>query len=216
MLSLGDSFPSLMKTERLPASAPEAISHALDILERGGVVAFPTDTVYGIGALAFKPESIERLYAIKGRAHTKAIAVLLGSAEDLTQIADKPSEAALRLARRFWPGPLTIVVPRNRRVPEALSQSDTIGVRVPDHAVAQKLLAATGPMGVTSANLSGKPNALNADDVLTQLEGRVHLVIDGGQTPGETPSTVVDMSGAEPKILRSGPVSEAEILATLL
>lgn len=201
-------------TQVLPAG-PEAITRAVEILKAGGVVAFPTDTVYGLGALAFTPASIEGLYDIKGREQTKAIAVLISSPSDLLLVADNPSAAALRLAQKFWPGPLTIVVPRNPKVPEALSHNPTIGVRVPDHPVAQQLLAVAGPMGVTSANLSGKPNAVTAEEVLAQLLGRVDLVIDGGKTPGDTPSTVVDMTAAAPKVLRVGPVSEAQITAAL-
>ncbi len=201
-------------TQVLPAG-PEAIIRAVEILKAGGVVAFPTDTVYGLGALAFDVKAIERLYDIKDRAQTKAIAVLIASADDMALIADQPSTAALRLARRFWPGPLTIVVPRNPKVPEALSHNATIGVRVPDHAVAQALLAAAGPMGVTSANLSGQPNTVTAEQVLAQLDGRIDLLIDGGQTPGDTPSTVVDMTGAAARVLRVGPVSAAQIAAAL-
>ena len=205
-----------MKTERLPASAPNAIAHCVDILKRGGVVAFPTDTVYGLGALAFDPQGIERLYAIKGREHTKAIAVLIAEAAELELITHSPSQVALRLARRFWPGPLTIVLPSNPKLPEALSPDNTIGVRVPDHEVARVLLAAAGPMAVTSANRSGQANTRTAGEVLEQLEERVDLVLDGGQTPGDTPSTVVDITGEKPKVLRPGPVGEAEILAALL
>lgn len=205
-----------MKTERLHASAPDAISHAVDVLKAGGVVAFPTDTVYGLGALAFKPASIERLYSVKGRENTKAIAVLISSDKELDKIAQNPSRDALRLAHRFWPGPVTLVLPRNPEIPEALSQGPTIGVRVPDHPIALAILTAAGPLGVTSANLSGLGNTRTADEVLAQLEGRIHLVIDDGQTPGDTPSTVVDVTGEKPKILRSGPVSDAEIFATLL
>lgn len=204
-----------MKTERIAADTPNAISHAVDVLERGGVVAFPTDTVYGLGALAFNAESVDRLYAIKGREHSKAIAVLIGSPEDLPHIASGPSQAAQQLAQRFWPGPLTLVVPRSTRLPEVLSQSETIGIRIPDHEVARKLLAAAGPMAVTSANLSGQANTRTAQEVLDQLEGRIHLIIDGGPTPGDTPSTVVDMTGRQPKILREGPISEAEIKKAL-
>jgi L-threonylcarbamoyladenylate synthase len=208
--------PAIMKTERLNASAPNAISHTVDVLQEGGVVAFPTDTVYGIAALAFVPENVERLYAVKGRENTKAIAILIASEYELNKIASKPSPAALRLAARFWPGPLTLVVPRSPAVPEVLSKGPSIGVRVPDHEVALGILSATGPLGVTSANLSGLGNTRTADEVLAQLEGRIHLVVDGGQTPGDTPSTVVDITGERPKVLRPGPISEAEILATLL
>ena len=207
-------FP-FMKTTLLSAEAKNTISHAVDVLQQGGVVAFPTDTVYGLGALAFDEDSIRRLYRIKGREHTKAIAVLISEADALNQIAEAPSEAAMRLARRFWPGPLTLVLPRNQRVPEALAAGESIGVRVPDHPFALALLKAAGPMGVTSANRSGEANASTAVEVLAQLEGRAHLVVDGGTAPRGVPSTVVDMMGEMPKVLREGPISEAELLATL-
>jgi L-threonylcarbamoyladenylate synthase len=198
----------------LPAS-PETIARAVEILKDGGVVAFPTDTVYGLGCLVLDIKAIENLYDIKGREQTKAIAVLIASAEDLPLIAAKPKAEVLRLAGRFWPGPLTIVVPRNPKLPEALSHTATIGVRVPDHAVAQALLAAAGPMAVTSANLSGQANTVTAEQVLAQLDGRIELLIDGGQTPGETPSTVVEMTGAAPRVLRAGGISAAQIAAAL-
>jgi L-threonylcarbamoyladenylate synthase len=204
-----------MKTEIISAEEPNSISHALDVLQRGGVVAFPTDTVYGLGALAFDAESVDRLYGIKGREHTKAIAVLIGTAEDLPQIASHPSQAAQRLAEQFWPGPLTLVVPRSEELPDSVSQGPTVGVRIPDHEVALKLLAAAGPMAVTSANLSGQANTRSAADVLAQLEGRIHLLIDGGSTPGDAPSTVVDMTGKAPRVLREGPISENELKAAL-
>jgi L-threonylcarbamoyladenylate synthase len=195
--------------------SPEAIARAVEILKAGGVIAFPTDTVYGLGCLVLDIKAIENLYDIKGREQTKAIAVLIASAEDLALIAAQPSAEALRLARRFWPGPLTIVVPRSPKVPEALSCTATIGVRVPDHAVAHALLAAAGPMAVTSANLSGQANTVTAEQVLAQLDGRIELLIDGGQTPGDTPSTVVDMTGAAPKVLRAGGITEAQIREAL-
>jgi L-threonylcarbamoyladenylate synthase len=195
--------------------SPEAIARAVEILKAGGVIAFPTDTVYGLGCLVLDIKAIENLYDIKGREQTKAIAVLIASAEDLPLIAAQPSAEALRLARRFWPGPLTIVVPRNPKVPEALSHTATIGVRVPDHAVARALLAAAGPMAVTSANLSGQANTVTAEQVLAQLDGRIELLINGGQTPGDTPSTVVDMTGTAPKVLRAGGITEAQIREAL-
>ncbi len=204
-----------MKTKLLLAEASNTISHAVDVLTQGGVVAFPTDTVYGLGVLASQADSIERLYSIKGREQTKAIAVLIADAEQLEQISENPNEKAMRLAQRFWPGPLTFVLPRHPAFPEGLSPDGSIGVRVPNHPVALALLKEAGPLGVTSANLSGQANASSAKEVLDQLDGRVHLIIDGGKTPGGVPSTVVDMSGDLPNILRPGPVSEAELLATL-
>ncbi len=202
-----------MSTQVLSASAPNAIATAVDLLQRGGIVAMPTDTVYGIGALLTDAAAIERLYAVKGREHTKSIAVLLAGAEQLPQVAQGASPAALRLAARFWPGALTLVVPRLPSLPSALSQTDTVGVRVPNHPIVLQLLTASGPLAVTSANLSGQPDALTAQAVLAQLEGRIDLVLDGGATPGAVPSTVVDTIASPPRILRAGPISESEILA---
>lgn len=203
-----------MKTVRILSTNKNWISKTLKILEEGGVVAFPTDTVYGVGVRAFDVDGIERLYTIKGRERSKAIAILIAEASQLEQIAEV-NKAAQTLAKKFWPGPVTLVLPRKPQVPESLAQGPTIGIRVPDHPVSRKLLAAAGPMAVTSANLSGEKNTLNADEVLAQLDGRIDLVLDGGQTPGTQPSTVVDLTEGAPKFLRMGPVSEADILAAL-
>ncbi len=204
-----------MQTETLPAADPFAIPHAVDVLKNGGLVAFPTDTVYGLAAPVFDAKSIGRLYAVKGRSHTKAIAILLASPDQLAQVAQNPSAAALALARAFWPGPLTLVVPRHPAVPDALSPQPTIGVRVPDHPVALALLSAAGPLAVTSANLSGGENAVTAAEVLAQLDGRVHLIIDGGRTPGGVPSTVVDCTGGKLNILREGPITHHQLKKAL-
>ena len=204
-----------MITQRLAADAPDAMQRAFETLEAGGVVAFPTDTVYGLGAPAFNAASIERLFAIKGRELTKAIAVLIAEPGELDKVAKGLNQRAMRLAERFWPGPLTLVLPRHPSLPALLSPNETIGVRVPDHAVARALLAAAGPMAVTSANAAGGVNAPSAEEVLAQLGGRIELVLDGGQTPGEQPSTVVDLTGVLPRVLRAGPISEEEIRAAL-
>lgn len=202
-----------MSTQVLPASAPDAIARAVELLQRGGIVAMPTDTVYGIGALLTDAAAIERLYAVKGREHTKSIAVLLAGTEQLPVVAQNASPAALRLAQHFWPGALTLVVPRLPSLPSVISQTDTVGVRVPNHPLALQLLTASGPLAVTSANRSGQPDALTADDVLAQLDGRIDLLLDGGSTPGAVPSTVVDTIASPPRILRPGPISAADILA---
>lgn len=200
-----------MKTKVLSASDPFALPHALDILKNGGLVAFPTDTVYGLGALAFDPASVDRLYVMKGRSHDKAIAILISHPDELSKVAGELKNYAQKLATAFWPGPLTLVVPRHPRVPDNISPLPTVGVRVPDHIFALKLLTETGPMAVTSANLSGKQNTTTAKEVLDQLAGRVHLIIDGGRTPGGVPSTVVDCTQAEPVVLRPGPISVKQI-----
>lgn len=204
-----------MNTMHIAADASDAQAQALAVLQRGGLVALPTDTVYGVAALISQPEAIERLYAVKGRQHTKAIAVLLGAAEQLDRVAQQPSVAAQRLAARFWPGALTLVVPRRPELPANLSPSATVGVRVPAHALIQRLLLASGPLAVTSANRSGEPDALDAAAVLAQLGGGIELLLDGGRTPGAVPSTVVDTTLNPPQILRAGPIGAAQILAAL-
>ena len=200
-----------MKTEVLSTADPNALHYAVDVLRYGGLVAFPTDTVYGVGALAFNHDAILRLYTVKGRSTDKAIAVLIGREADLSQVASELTPAARRLAEKFWPGSITLVVPKSPRLPEAVSALATVGVRMPDHEFAQRLLTQTGPMAVTSANRSGEPNALTAEDVLAQLAGHIELVLDGGRVPGGVPSTVVDCTAASPVVLREGPVTAADI-----
>jgi L-threonylcarbamoyladenylate synthase len=204
-----------METQIIPAEEPTAIPHAADVLAHNGVVAFPTDTVYGIGALAFEEEAIERLYFIKGRSHSKAIAILISDIHELELVTPHPSKMALDIAKRFWPGPVTMILPQHPNVPDALSALPTIGVRIPDHPVALALLRETGPLGVTSANLSGSANTSSAQEVIAQLDGRVHLIIDGGATPGKVPSTVVDLTTAEMRILRQGPVTMKDLESVL-
>ncbi len=186
-----------MQTRILPTSDPSAIAQALEALRAGGLVAFPTDTVYGLGALAFDAAAIKRIYQAKERPREKAIPILLGEARDLSHVAATMSEAAQRLAARFWPGPLTLVVPKHPSLPPVLSPQPTVGVRVPDHPFARALLRAAGPMAVTSANLSGHPSPRTAEEVREQLEGRIALILDGGTTPGGVPSTVVNCVGAD-------------------
>jgi len=201
-----------MQTEVLPAGDPQSISKALARLQAGGLVAFPTDTVYGLGAPVNSPESIEALYVVKGRDLSKAIPILIGRVEDLEQVSPDPGPLALRLAARFWPGPLTLVVPRRPDLPQALSSLPTVGVRMPDHPAALALLRAAGPLAVTSANLSGRPSPATAEQVLEQLGGLIPLLLDGGRTPGGQPSTVVDCTGQEPRVLRPGPISLDDLL----
>ncbi len=204
-----------MKTAMLLARDPETQSRALALLQRGGLVAFPTDTVYGLGALAFNAAAVGRIYTAKDRSAEKAISVLIADPSDLAKVTLKVPQVAARLASRFWPGPLTLIVEKHPDLPEALSAGLTVGVRIPDHPVARALLRSAGPMAVTSANLSGQPSPSTAQEVYAQLEGRIALIIDGGKTPGGVPSTVVDCTGIEPRILRLGPVSEDEIRSVL-
>ena len=201
-----------MKTEVLSANSPQTISVALQILHSGGLVAFPTDTVYGVGALAFDEKAVESIYAAKERPVEKAIPVLIGDQADLGKVAEDIPILATKLIARFWPGPLTVLVPKKPSLPVVVSATSTVGVRVPDHAVARSLLNLTGPMAVTSANISSQPSPTTADEVYQQLGSRIPLIIDGGRTPGGVPSTLVDCSGSEIQILREGPISREQLL----
>jgi len=204
-----------MKTTILAAKHLGSLEFAQQLLLEDQLVAFPTDTVYGVGALAFSSGAIEQLYLVKGRDTAKAIAVLLGDITALEQVTSSMGPLAERLAQRFWPGPLTLVVSRHPDLPSNLSPLPTIGVRMPDHPVTLELLNRMGPMAVTSANLSGSSNTITAQQVFDQLHGRIPLILDGGQTPGGQPSTVVDCTGDQPVILRQGPVTLEQLQAAL-
>ncbi len=204
-----------MTTQVVQAGSAEAIESALNILRQGGLVAFPTDTVYGVGALVFYETAVQAIYEAKGRPEEKAIPVLLGDVADVEKVALGLNEKARRLAERYWPGPLTLVVRKRDLVPAAVSPTDTVGVRIPNHEFTRTLLRAAGPMAVTSANLSGEPSPCTADEVLAQLAGRIDLVIDGGRTPGGVPSTVVDCTQDDLVILREGPINAEEMRAAI-
>jgi L-threonylcarbamoyladenylate synthase len=201
-----------MKTKIIPASGFQT---ALEILQSGGIVAFPTDTVYGLGSLAFNNAAIESIYTAKNRPIEKAIPILIGDLSDLERVADDIPDMALRFATRFWPGPLTCIVPKKQTLPLAISATSTVAVRIPDHLNARTLLCAAGPMAVTSANISGQPSPSTAQEVYEQLNGRIPLILDGGKTKGGIPSTLVDCTSKEPVILREGPISLDELLAAL-
>ncbi len=200
-----------MKTQFIGTSSPGAIDKAVELLRQGELVAFPTDTVYGVGALAFYETAVFAIYEAKGRPEEKAIPVLLGDVADIDKVAEAIPDKARRLAERFWPGPLTLVVKKRHTVPAAVSATDTIGIRVPDHRFTRELLRAAGPMAVTSANLSGQPSPCTADEVLGQLAGRIAMILDGGRTPGGVPSTVVDCTKDDFILLREGPIKLEEI-----
>lgn len=204
-----------MKTIIVSAKSPGSLPQALDVLNKGGLVAFPTDTVYGLGALALDGSAVESIYVAKDRPLEKAIPVLLGDAPDLEKVGRDVPDVAYRLADRFWPGPLTIVIPKAPTLPESVSATFTVGVRVPDHGVARALLRAAGPMAVTSANISGQPSPSTAEEVFAQLGGRIDLIIDGGSTPGGVPSTVIDCTGSDLQLLREGPISLEAIKSKL-
>ena len=197
-------------TRILAATDPRAIPLAAEALRRGEVVAFPTDTVYGLGAALFQEKAVHALYEIKGRPEGKAIPVLLADAGDVPQVAMRVSETAQRLMAAFWPGPLTLVLEAQPHIPAVVrAGGPTVAVRVPDHWVVRALIAATGePLATTSANRSGAAEAQTAAEVVAQLGEQVPWVIDGGKSPGGTPSTVLDVTVDPPVIRRRGALSE--------
>jgi L-threonylcarbamoyladenylate synthase len=167
--------------------------------------------VYGLAALPFKEEYVEGLFSAKGRSNSRAIAILIGDYDDLKKIVSHFDKLPMQLAHTFWPGPLTLVVPKLDGLPRVLSQDNTIGVRMPNHPVALALLRRIGPLAVTSANISGKASATTAEEVYQQLGKKVHLILDGGPTMGGVPSTVVNCVTPVMTILREGPLSRKDI-----
>jgi L-threonylcarbamoyladenylate synthase len=202
-----------IETQYLDAHQVGTIDKAASLLLHGRLVVFPTDTVYGLGADAFDAAAIQQLYAVKERALHKGIPVLLADLDDLNRVASAVPTAARLLIKRFWPGPLTLILPRHPGLPTLIAPDDTVAVRIPDHEIARALIrAAGGTVATTSANLSSHPAARNAQEAMDALNGRVAAILDGGPSPGELASTIVDCTKPEPIILRAGPISAIEVL----
>ncbi len=193
----------------LPAGALDSIKQAVHLLLAGGVVAFPTDTVYGLGAHGFIATGIGDLYALKRREREKAIALLIARLDDLAAVAAQVPEMAWRLAEQFWPGPLTLVVPKSPAVLDVLTAGGgTVAVRMPAHETALQLIRALdAPLAATSANLSGEPEAVTAKQVKAVFGSQLRIILDGGRCPGGVASTVVDMAVSPVLIRRRGPVA---------
>lgn len=193
------------------------LAAAVEVLREGGIVALPTDTVYGIAVALEAPGGIERLFHVKRRPSDKGIILLLDQAGRAASVGVMGS-AAVALTESCWPGGLTVVVPQrpDAPLPDALTGGvPTIGLRVPHHATPRALAAAVGPLPTTSANVSGLPEARDAADVLAQLGDSVDLILDGGPAHGGAASTVVDCTGAMPFVVRVGAIPLARIVAIL-
>ncbi len=193
----------------------EAFEEAARRLRAGELIAFPTDTVYGLAADPLQPRALSALFAAKGRPDNKPIPLLVGNADGVERVTTEVSPLARRLMARFWPGPLTLILPAAASLPaELLGGGATVGVRMPDHPVALGVLRAFGgPLAVTSANRSGERDSVDADMVEAALSQRFTLLLDSGRVFGGVASTVVDLTGAAPRILRVGPLSH-EALAS--
>jgi tRNA threonylcarbamoyl adenosine modification protein (Sua5/YciO/YrdC/YwlC family) len=195
---------------------PEAsMAAALEALDAGRVVAIPTDTVYGLAVDPFLPGASDRLFALKRRPRTVDLPLLVAGADQVLTVATGVPRVAARLTDRYWPGPLTLVVPRRPDLEADLGDDEaTVGVRCPDHEVPLALCRRRRPLATTSANLHGEPTLSTAAEVEAALGDAVAVVLDGGPCVGE-PSTVVDCTGEEPKCLRSGRIPWAEIESAL-
>ncbi len=191
----------------------EMIARAAAILRAGGLVAFPTETVYGLGANALDPEAVSRIFTAKGRPANNPLIVHVSEAKEALRLATVWPASAARLAERFWPGPLTLVLPRRAEVPDVVTAGGpTVAVRVPAHPVAQALLRAAGiPVAAPSANRSGYLSPTRAEHVLRGLDGRIDMILDGGPVAGGIESTVLDVTTDPPRLLRPGLVSVQEL-----
>ncbi len=201
----------MVETLILSIDDPQAILAAENTIRQGGLIAFPTDTIYGVAADPFNPKTIKKVYLVKERADAKALPVLIGEFSQLSDLVSHVREDIRIIANAFWPGPLTLVLPKAPNLPPELSVHPTIGIRMPDLAFTLSLLRQTGPLATTSANISDGPNPTTAQDVIDQLGGRIDLILDGGPTPGPTASTVVDVTTTDYKILREGPIRLLDI-----
>jgi L-threonylcarbamoyladenylate synthase len=200
-------------TRIIATTDPSARTEAADALRRGELVAFPTDTVYGVGCDLWQPEAIERLYRAKRRPRDLAIPILVASPEGVERVAADLPQAFRALAARYWPGGLTLIVRKGPAVPDVLSGGrDTVGLRMPDYPLVQQLAAELGgALAATSANLSGKPSPVSAEQVLDDLGGRIALLLDGGRCSGGVASSVVDVVSDPPVLLRAGAIALEEL-----
>jgi len=204
-------------TARIVAADEAGIAEAADVLRSGGVVALPTDTVYGVAVAMSTAGGVERLFHVKQRPPDKGIMLLLADEAQAPEIGAM-TPAATALGGAFWPGGLTVIVPQrpNVALPAALTGgAPTIGLRVPDHATPRALAAAVGPLPTTSANRSGQPEARDAAEIAEQIGDAIELIVDGGPAHGGPASTVVDCTGERATILRSGAIEPARIAAIL-
>ena len=203
---------------RLPKTDnKEAILQCSAALRRGEIIAFPTETFYGLGAKFDNPASLERLAALKSRPMGKAMPLIIGRKEQLSLIASSVSPAAELLMQAFWPGPLTLILPAKESIPRSITAgSGTVAVRVPGRSFALTLVRALDfPITATSANISSRPPAGCVEEVMGYFDADIDIVVDGGISPGSLPSTIIDVTGSRPLVIRQGALPEEEIIRAL-
>lgn len=208
----------MMKTKvfKISDAASPEIAEAAELIKNGGLVAIPTDTVYGLAADPMNEEAVKSIYVAKGRPENKPIIILVSSARQAERFAHVTPEAR-RLFQAFWPGALTVILKKKDCVsPELTSGSDTVGLRCPGNDIARAVIdAAGGGVGAPSANISGMDAGKNAEEVLKQLDGRIDAVVDAGECAIGVASTIIDLTVTPPAILRRGTITEAEIYAAM-
>lgn len=207
----------LLESLRRADAARPWLGEAVAILRRGGLVAFPTETVYGLGADGLNPEALARIFAAKGRPRTNPLILHVSGLPMVRELVTHLPAEALRLMEAFWPGPLTLVLPKRDRVPStATADGPSVALRMPDHPIALRLIRAFGgPVAAPSANRSEHVSPTTAEHVRADLEGRLDLILDGGPCRAGLESTVVDLSGPVPRILRPGPLGPEALAAVL-
>ncbi len=200
-------------TTILPADLPGTITQAAAEARAGNLIVIPTDTLYGLACDAFNPAAVRTLYAAKQRPFSKPIPILLADSRDLDRVVRAVPDMARSLINQFWPGPLTLLLPKHPDLPAEISNNDSVAVRIPDSRVGREIIrAAGGALAVTSANLSGQAPAETAVDALNQLAGWVTAVVDDGPSPHAAASTILDCTGHQLKLLREGPISAESLL----
>ena len=198
-----------MQTQLLQADAPGAIQTAAAILQNGGLVGIPTETVYGLAANALDGAAVAKIFAAKGRPMDNPLIVHISHFEQIYDLVREVPEAAKKLAKQFWPGPLTIILPKSARIPDEVSAGlDTVAVRFPSHPVARAVIDAAGvPLAAPSGNLSGHPSPTTAAHVMNDMDGRIEAVLDGGPCSVGVESTVVTLAEQPPRLLRPGGIT---------
>ena len=202
-----------IKVKNLPLKE-DIIFKAKNVLKNGGVIALPTETVYGLVAGIFSVEGVNKVYGIKGRKQDKPLPILLPRIDSVYDYAEEVPEFAHKLINKFWPGPLTVIFKKKTGL-NLPFDSVSLGFRIPDHPVPLSLLKTCGAVVSTSANISGGRDAVNAEDVVEYFGGEVDLVLDAGPSVLGIPSTVVDCSGSSPKIVREGKITYSDIKTTI-
>ncbi len=200
-------------TEILPATSKQAIRKACRLMHEGEAIAFPTDTVYGLGAKAFERFAVRQVFHLKQRDRNKGVPIFIPQIDDLNLVARNVPNSAWPLLQHFWPGSLTVVLQKTENLPDDVTGGeDTVAIRIPDHPICFELLTKMGcPIVATSANLANEPTPDTAQGVADQLGEQLPLVLDGGPSPTAYPSTIIDLSTTPPRLLRSGPIKPTDL-----